>query len=158
MGRVTLLAGLAAAALAAQSCSPERAKETQGNAPSPTPVAVEPGQNLTQARPAPVAEAQQPATARRCGWLHNPTPGNWWLIDRDGEWVLSTQGSEPVAGMDDMPDMSTAGWAETNGHYGHGCACITITVEPATRRVRRIAAAQPKPLKQCVADKALPKP
>jgi hypothetical protein len=28
-----------------------------------------------------------PAAAReqRCGWLVNPTPGNWWLIDRQGE-------------------------------------------------------------------------
>src|SRR4051794_7098625 len=31
-------------------------------------------------------------TDRRCGWLSNPTPGNWWLFDGHGEWILATQG------------------------------------------------------------------
>ena len=26
------------------------------------------------------------AAENRCGWLVNPTPGNWWLTDRDGTW------------------------------------------------------------------------
>jgi hypothetical protein len=95
---------------------------------------------------------------RRCGWLMNPTPGNWWLFDGHGEWILATQGSEPVPGMDEVPDMSTAGWVETNGHYGYGCACMTISYDPPTRRVTRVADAKPKPLKQCRADKGLPKP
>jgi hypothetical protein len=99
-----------------------------------------------------------PTTARRCGWLHNPTPGNWWLIDRHGEWILATQGGESPAGMDDMPDMSGAGWVETNGHYGHGCACMTVTADPAGPRVVRISSIEPKPLKQCRNDPALPKP
>jgi hypothetical protein len=60
--------------------------------------------------------------------------------------------------MDDMPDMSTAGWVETNGHYGHGCACMTIAHDPATRVTRRVADPEPKPLDQCRADKALPRP
>jgi hypothetical protein len=95
---------------------------------------------------------------RRCGWLSNPTPGNWWLFDGHGEWILATQGSEPAPGMEDMPDMSIAGWVETNGHYGYGCACMTISYDPATHRVTRIADAKPKPLKQCRADKGLPRP
>jgi hypothetical protein len=95
---------------------------------------------------------------RRCGWLMNPTPGNWWLFDGHGEWILGTQGNEPTPGIEDMPDMSTAGWVETNGHYGYGCACMTISFDPATRRVTKVANAKPKPLKQCRADKALPKP
>ena len=32
---------------------------------------------------------QSPAGAeRRCGWLSNPTPANYWLSDRDGEWTI----------------------------------------------------------------------
>ena len=26
---------------------------------------------------------------RRCGWLHNPTPANWWLVDRDEFFPVS---------------------------------------------------------------------
>ena len=70
-----------------------------------------------------------PASERRCGWLHNPTPANWWLVDRDGEWLLGAQGGYQAPGMDEMPDMTSAGWVETNGHYGHGCACMDVTVE-----------------------------
>ena len=105
--------------------------------------------------------AAQPAEAkpeRRCGWLMNPTPANWWLLDRDGEWVLSTQGREPVAGMDDIPDMSTRGWVERNGHYGYGCACLTLETDAAARRVLRVIAAEPLPLSRCRSDRALPAP
>ncbi|MFN3498292.1 MAG: DUF4087 domain-containing protein, partial [Pannonibacter indicus] len=28
------------------------------------------------------------APENRCGWIVNPTPGNWWLTDRDGDWIL----------------------------------------------------------------------
>ena len=94
---------------------------------------------------------------RRCGWLVNPTPANWWLTDRHGQWILGTQGADQAPGMDEMPDMSTAGWVETNGHYGYGCACMTITAD-GEGRVTRIADAQPRPLKQCQADRKLPKP
>jgi hypothetical protein len=99
-----------------------------------------------------------PAAARRCGWLHNPTPGNWWLTDREGEWILATQGGEEAAGMEEMPDMSALDWKKTNGHYGYGCACLTITADPATRRVIRFKAPTPLRLAQCRSDRALPKP
>lgn len=97
-------------------------------------------------------------TARRCGWLHNPTPGNWWLTDRAGEWILATQGGRQADGMDEMPDMSAGEWQEVNGHYGYGCACLTLTADPATREVERVAGPEPKPLAQCRADRALPRP
>ena len=97
-------------------------------------------------------------TARRCGWLHNPTPGNWWLEDRAGEWILAAQGGRQAAGMDDMPDMSTSGWVETNGHYGYGCACVTLTADPETREVAAVARPEPKPLAQCREDRTLPPP
>jgi hypothetical protein len=155
--------------LAAAGCSPGSGPVGNGQA-SRAEAAAEPAPSdaiAAAAAPAPAAAAAvapsrsaaaSPAKgARRCGWLSNPTPANWWLTDSEGQWILGTQGADQAPGMDDMPDMSTAGWVETNGHYGYGCACITITAD-ADGRVTRIADAQPKPLKQCRADRKLPKP
>jgi hypothetical protein len=166
---------LAAASLCAAACSPEASSAAPARVRE---ARTQPTAAVRRSRPEPKApassgEMQRAALAaegpppplpaagpgeRRCGWLTNPTPGNWWLFDGRGEWILATQGSEPVPGMDDMPDMSTAGWVETNGHYGYGCACMTISYDAATRRVTRVANAKPKPLKQCRADRALPRP
>jgi len=155
---------LAAALLAAAACSPGGSSSNQAEKLETAPNTI-PAPNVEPAPPAttaPAARAEAAAGAkqgeRRCGWLSNPTPGNWWLTDRDGQWVLGTQGQEPVPGMEEMPDMSSAGWVETNGSYGHGCACITIAHDPATSRVTRIANAEPKPLAQCRADRNLPPP
>jgi hypothetical protein len=103
--------------------------------------------------------AAAPATAseRRCGWLQNPTPANYSLIDRDGEWILSSQGGYQAPGIDDMADMSSRGWVEVNGHYGYGCACMTVTTDHRTRRVTRLFSATPVPLRQCRADRRLPR-
>ena len=60
--------------------------------------------------------------------------------------------------MDDMPDMSNRGWVETNGSYGHGCACMTVTADARSKRITRVLAATPMPLKTCRADRRLPKP
>ncbi|HLL29593.1 MAG TPA: DUF4087 domain-containing protein [Allosphingosinicella sp.] len=153
-----------AAILLASACSPGAAPSADANgqeAPSGTAASTAP-----EAAPAePAAAASEPVAAvapaaagrRRCGWLSNPTPGNWWLTDAEGQWILATQGADQAPGTDDMPDMSTAGWVETNGHYGYGCACMTITAD-GDGRVTRIADAQPRPLKQCRADRKLPKP
>jgi hypothetical protein len=100
----------------------------------------------------------QSGAVRRCGWIQNPTPANWWLVDRDGEWILSAQGGHQAEGMEDMPDLSGEDWVETNGHYGYGCACLVLEADPATRRVNRIVSAGPRPLDQCRADRSLPKP
>ncbi|MEY2926006.1 MAG: hypothetical protein RL367_483 [Pseudomonadota bacterium] len=105
-----------------------------------------------------VASTSANAAERRCGWLQNPTPGNWWLIDRQGEWTITTQGNPEPPGMDTMPDMSTKGWVEINGHHGYGCACMTVTTNRKALRITRIITATPIPLKQCRADHRLPKP
>ena len=89
---------------------------------------------------------------RRCGWLVNPTPANWSLIDRDGEWELGAQGGWQAPGLDAMPDMTTRGWVETNGAYGHGCACLGVATDRRHRRVTRIFSARPMPLGVCRAD------
>ena len=102
---------------------------------------------------------QSPAGAeRRCGWLSNPTPANYWLSDRDGEWTIMVQGGYQAAGWDEMPDMTTRGWVETNGHYGYGCACMTVRTDRRTRRVTRLYSATPVPLRQCRNDRTLRRP
>ena len=107
-------------------------------------------------------QAQQPAAdavlplEKRCGWFHNPTPNNATLTDRDGEWVISTQGGNSSEG--DWPVFTDAQWKKTHGHHGYGCACIKVVVDRADRRVLRIASALVKPLKTCHQDRALPKP
>ena len=159
-GRPSIGTALAALLMAASACSP-------GGSPSPAAEAREaPARTAAGTGAAPLVQAAPPRPAavpagpkgeRRCGWLVNPTPANWWLTDRDGQWILATQGADQAPGMDGMPDMSTAGWVEINGHYGYGCACMTITAD-ADGRVVRIADAEPKPLRQCRADRKLPKP
>jgi hypothetical protein len=104
-----------------------------------------------------LAMAPPPATERRCGWLHNPTPANFWLVDRDGEWLLGAQGGYQAPGMDEMPDMSTRGWVEVNGHYGYGCACMTVATDRRTMRITRLFSAAPRPLSQCRNDRRLPR-
>ena len=104
-----------------------------------------------------LAAAAPGGTERRCGWLVNPTPANWWLTDRHGEWLIGAQGGYQAPGMDKMPDMTTRGWVRTNGHYGHGCACLDVSVDRAARRVTRIVRATPVPLRQCRADRRLPR-
>ena len=101
---------------------------------------------------APVAKGE-----RRCGWLDNPTPGNWSLVDREGEWLMGMQGGFQAPGMDQMPDMSTAGDVRTNGNYGYSCACMTVTTDRASGRITRIMSARPVPLRQCRMDRRLPR-
>jgi hypothetical protein len=97
------------------------------------------------------------AAERRCGWLRNPTPGNYWLEDRDGRWILSAQGGEGVPGMEDIPDMTTKGWVRTNGAYGYGCACLVVETTRTEWRVRRLVSAEPVPLARCRRDPSLPR-
>src|SRR3954468_19854813 len=96
-----------------------------------------------------LAGISHPAATQRCGWLDNPTPANWSLIDREGEWLIGVQGGYQAPGSDDMPDMSTRGWVETNGHHGYGCACMKVSIDRASRQITNILSAVPRPLRQC---------
>ena len=97
------------------------------------------------------------AAERRCGWLANPTPSNFWFTDRNGEWTISEQGGYQADGMDNMPDMTTRGWVKTNGYYGYGCACMSVKTDSSTKRIANILSASPRPLKQCRLDRNLAK-
>jgi hypothetical protein len=93
----------------------------------------------------------------RCGWISNPTPGNWWLTDADDTWTIMEQGSEGAPGMDKMPDFTENGrWVEVNGSYGYGCACFDMDVNPQTKRVTQIYSARSLPLSKCKRDPNLP--
>ena len=98
------------------------------------------------------------AAERRCGWLENPTPGNFSLRDSQGEWVMGEQGGYQADGMDETPDFTTRGWVGTNGNYGYGCACLVGTFDSRKRQVVRIVTAEPVPLARCKADRKLPAP
>jgi hypothetical protein len=101
--------------------------------------------------------APQSRIERRCGWLDNPTPANWWLTDRDGEWLLGAQGGYQAPGSDNLPDMSTRGWVETNGSHGYGCACMTVNTDRRNHRITRVISGQPVALRQCRRDPKLPR-
>lgn len=93
----------------------------------------------------------------RCGWLHNPTPANWWLIDAAGEWLIGAQGGYQAPGLDNTPDFSAGEWVETNGYYGYGCACMNVTTDSRSMRITRIRSARSVPLRQCRNDRNLPR-
>ncbi len=98
-------------------------------------------------------------TQRLCGWIENPTPGNWWLTDRRGEWIIDTQGGHHAEG--DLPDFGTSRkyWVATqpNGH-GYGCACINAVVNARTKEVMKIVRTNIRPLLACRRDRALKEP
>jgi hypothetical protein len=98
------------------------------------------------------------AVENRCGWFVNPTPANAWLIDRDGEWIIATQGGDQAEG--DWPSpISEKQWVSYgNGSYGHGCACMRVLTDRKTMHVKRIVSSAGKPLSQCRRDPKLVEP
>jgi hypothetical protein len=103
------------------------------------------------------AAAAQSPIEKRCGWLDNPTPQNWWLVDRDGEWTLSIQGAAPAPGWDALESTTPPEWVKTNGSYGYGCACASMRVDRKTKDVLEIRTISPRPLKACRNDRRLPR-
>jgi hypothetical protein len=110
---------------------------------------------LVSARPtgprAPAVEQSE----TRCGWFSNPTPANASLHDRDGEWIIGVQGGHQAEG--DWPSFKPGQWVKTNGHYGHGCACLRLRVNRETGRVIEIESARARPLATCRRDRSLRK-
>ena len=100
-----------------------------------------------------------PGQVQRCGWLVNPTPANWSLFDRDGEWFIGVQGDYQAPGLDKIPDLTGPRWVVTNGgSYGYGCVCLSVRSDARSRRITRIYRVRQKPLRVCLADRKLPRP
>jgi hypothetical protein len=101
----------------------------------------------------------RPALAEeRCGWLENPTPGNWWLKDAHGLWIISAQGGPYAEGVENLPEPAPDRFVATNGHYGYSCACVSGIFDDHAERMTRLEAARVLPLSVCRGDKALPAP
>lgn len=99
------------------------------------------------------------AAETRCGWLQNPTPGNWWLNDADGSWTMMTQGSDyELDGMDRIPDISEGDYVRTDGNYGYACACLKVDTDEDEGRILAIYSFRQLPIAQCANDEALSAP
>jgi hypothetical protein len=114
---------------------------------------------LLTAGGAPISVPAAPRPAPRCGWIANPTPANWWLTDRSGEWLIGVQGGYQAPGLDNVPDLTERQWVVTNGSsYGYGCACVSGTFDARRKRVARIDSIRQQPLAVCRADRRLKRP
>lgn len=97
-----------------------------------------------------------PALETRCGWFSNPTPANALLYDKDAEWIVGVQGGHQAKG--DWPgEFKDSQWVKTNGHYGYGCACMSMHVDKKSHYVLEIKSASVRPLSACRQDQALKK-
>ena len=107
--------------------------------------------------PCAMAILSLPAGAEtRCGWLDNPTPGNWWLTDAEGQWTLATLGGDAVPGMENMPDMTLGEWVtRNNGSHGYGCACALLVTRATDRKVLLIGWVKQLTLETCNTDPKL---
>ncbi len=112
---------------------------------------------LLLAEPAVAATApdnQGAAFQRRCGWFENPTPANATLTDRDGDWIIATQGGHQAQG-DWSPVFAAGQWVATNGQYGYGCACLSMKVDASSQEVIAVKDPKARPLAACRADRTL---
>jgi hypothetical protein len=101
----------------------------------------------------------QPAAAEvRCGWLVHPTPGNLWLKDDRGDWLISTQGGPYAEGVERLPEPTPGQFVKSNGDYGYSCACVQGAFDAKTTSVTRIDAARALPLSVCYRNDKLPRP
>jgi hypothetical protein len=93
----------------------------------------------------------------RCGWVTNPTPANWSLIDKDGEWLIGAQGGYQAPGDENIPEFpdDTTYWKKNNGPHGYGCGCLMVKVDKKEKRVLEIKSGKALPLAKCRADKTL---
>jgi hypothetical protein len=97
------------------------------------------------------------ASENRCGWILNPTPGNWSLLDRDGEWIMMSQGGYEAPGMDVIGDISAGDYRATNGNYGYACGCLKVDTD-GDSSITEIYGFRQLSIAKCEADEALPDP
>lgn len=96
-----------------------------------------------------VASAESHVTERRCGWVENPTPANYTLVDEDGTWTMAVQGGYQADGLENLPKYDPREFERTNGNYGRSCACLDVEVDYAPRIVNYIAGGEARPLAEC---------
>jgi len=96
--------------------------------------------------------------ATRCGWFSNPTPGNMWLQDKDGEWTIAIQMGHQAEGDWDWPKYKANQWISTNRSYGYGCTCFKMRVDMTSHKVISIKKAWAKNLNACRSDPHLQEP
>jgi hypothetical protein len=94
----------------------------------------------------------------RCGWLENPTPGNWWLKNSLGLRIISAQGGPYAEGAEKLPEPTPERFVATNGHYGYSCACVSGIFDDHAQLVTRLDATRVLALSVCRGDKTLPSP
>ena len=105
-----------------------------------------------------MAAARPSAIETRCGWLDNPSPANWSLFDRDGEWLIGMQGDYQAPGLDYIPEFPKSAWVRTgHANYGHGCTCVKVKTDGTSHRITAIQSVVVKPLRLCRADRKLPR-
>lgn len=102
--------------------------------------------------------AAQTFAENRCGWLENPTPGNYWLKDRDATWIISAQGGYEAGGMEMIGDLSAGDYVATNGNYGYACACMEVMTDSENSRITMIHSFRQLAISKCSKDSALPDP
>jgi len=97
-------------------------------------------------------------TETRCGWISSPTPGNYWIDDADGRWIISTQGGYQAEGVENLAYPEDDQYVDTNGNYGYFCGCITASTSRHEMKVVSIRRSKAKRLKDCLKDPKLDKP
>jgi hypothetical protein len=101
-----------------------------------------------------------PRLERRCGWISNPTPGNWDFIDKDGDWTISDQGGGDSV-LDGLPEDRPDGkrwWVKTqDSGYGYGCMCLNVQVDKKDKKVVKIDGGKSLPIVKCRQDRATKK-
>lgn len=148
-GLAAVLLGLAAWAVAPMACGAPVAAAPGASEPAP-----DVDDTAVQGGLVPRLDASKIGPAvRRCGWWDNPTPGNAWLTDRDGEWTVAMQGMYEAAGR--WPDFKPGQQAPRGAPHGHGCTCAMVRADPQTKFVYSVADAKALPLKTCRADPTL---
>jgi hypothetical protein len=110
---------------------------------------------LTSAGPAQAKPSSAPAVETRCGWWIAPTPGTVWLRDRDSEWVIAMQDGYQAEGANRPAPRFGAGWVQTRGGGGHGCACVRGMVDARIKGYKRVVDFWTRPLNTCRADPAV---
>lgn len=104
--------------------------------------------------------ATPPKTENRCGWFDNPTPGNAWLHDTDGEWTIAIQGEYEAKGKwnPNFDLENEQKFVRTGSSYGYGCVCMKVETDLSSKKIRKVLSIKTKKLSDCRKDKKLKEP